>query len=456
MAGDENIVRLAEMQERGTLNPDSEDALALAFAEQYANELRYVHMWGRWLRYDGTSWDYDDTLHVFDMVRDICREAALLSGKSSSITPSAKTVAAVERLARSDRRLAATTAQWDAQPWLLTTGDGTGGATFDLRTGLDRPPEASDYITKRTACRAAPTGAPHPLFTAFLDRITTGDTELQQFLQRYVGYCLSGITAEHVFVFGHGTGANGKGTFLNTIQGVFGNYATTAHVSTFMASRTEQHPTDLAKLAGARLVVTQETQKGRRWDEVKIKAITGGDTITARFMRQDFFDFVPTFKIFVTGNYKPTLSAVDEAMHRRLLLVPFSVQIPKAERDVRLLDKLRDEWPAVLRWAIEGCLAWQELGLSPPASVLEATEQYFADQDVLGQWLEECTEDGGPMAFTRVGQLFDSWKTWAEARNLKLGSEKAFSEMLSNRNFVKARRDGKRGFLRLAMKTSVR
>jgi D5 N terminal like len=140
--------------------------------------------------------------------------------KSSNITPSAKTVAAVEKLARSDRRLAARAVQWDAHPWLLTTGEETSGATFDLRTGSDRPPEASDYITKKTACGAAPPGTPHPLFSAFLNR-RAADTELQQFLQRYIGYCLSGFTTEHVFVFGHGTGANGKGTFLNTIQSIF-------------------------------------------------------------------------------------------------------------------------------------------------------------------------------------------------------------------------------------------
>jgi putative DNA primase/helicase len=449
---DNAIIRLSELQERGTLKPDSEDALALIFADRYADELRYVAMWGKWLRYDGTCWHFDDTLHVFDMVRDVCREAALSAGKYSPITPSAKTVAAVERLARSDRRLAATVRQWDAKPWLLATGDETGGATFDLCTGLDRPSAASDYITKRAACRAAPPGTPHPLFSAFLDRITSGDTELQQFLQRYIGYCLSGITTEHVFVFGHGTGANGKGTFLNTIQSIFGNFATTAHVSTFMASRTEQHPTDLAKLAGARLVVAQETQKGRRWDEVKIKAITGADTISARFMRQDYFDFVPTFKIFVTGNYKPTLSAVDEAMHRRLLLVPFSAQIPKDERDPKLLEKLKTEWPAILRWAIEGCLAWQALGLAPPASVPEATEQYFAEQDVLKQWLDECTADGGLLAFTRTKELFASWKTWAEERNQEAGSEKSFSEMLAN-NFAKKRNSaGQWGFVGLTLK----
>jgi len=449
---DSNIVQLSELQERGALRPDSEDALALLFAERYANELRYVAMWGKWLRYDRASWYFDDTLHIFDLIRNICRDAARLSGKSSPVTASAKTVAAVERLARSDRRLAARTVQWDAQPWLLVTGDEVGSATYDLCTGLGRPPTPGDYITKKTACQAAAPGTPHPLFSAFLDRITIGDGELQQFLQRYVGYCLSGVTVEHVFVFGHGTGANGKGTFLNTIQGIFGNYATTAHVSTFMASRTEQHPTDQAKLAGARLVVAQETQKGRRWDEVKIKAITGGDTITARFMRQDFFDFVPTFKIFVTGNYKPTLSTVDEAMHRRLMLVPFSVQIPKDERDPKLFEKLKPEWPAILRWAIDGCLAWQALGLAPPASVVEATAQYFAEQDVLKQWLDECTTDGGPMALTRTKDLFANWKTWAEERNLRPGSEKSFSEMLTNSYDKKRNNAGQWSFARLTLK----
>jgi putative DNA primase/helicase len=454
MPGDENIVRLAEMQASGReIRADSEDALALAFAEQYADRLRYVAAWGRWLSYDGVRWQHDDTLHVFDLVRTACREVALEYGRPSGATASAKTVAAVERLARSDRRLAATVAQWDARPWLLTAGDEADATTIDLRTGEGRSPDADDYITKKAGCMAAPSGTPHPLWTAFLQRMTNDDKDLQEFLQRYTGYCLTGVTVEHVFVFGHGTGANGKGTFLNTIQSIFGNYATTAHVSTFMASRTEQHPTDLAKLAGARLVVAQETQKGRRWDEVKIKAITGGDTISARFMRQDFFDFVPTFKIFVTGNYKPTLSAVDEAMRRRLLLVPFSVQIPKDERDPKLLEKLKTEWPAILRWAIEGCLAWQALGLAPPASVLEATEQYFAEQDVLKQWLDECTADAGPLAFTRTKQLFASWKTWVEELNLEAGSEKSFSEMLAN-NFAKKRNSaGQWGFVRLTLKS---
>ena len=206
----------------------------------------------------------------------------------------------------------------------------------------------------------------------------TGNTELQGFLQRYIGYCCTGFTTEHVFVFAYGTGANGKSTFINTIARIFGDYATVADMSTFIASNTEHHPTDLAKLRGARLVVAQETQRGRRWDETKIKALTGGDKITARFMRQDFFDFTPTFKLFICGNHKPRLANVDEAMRRRLLLVPFTVQIPPAERDPQLAEKLEAEWPAILRWCIDGCLEWQRIGLAPPAIVRDATDEYFA------------------------------------------------------------------------------
>jgi putative DNA primase/helicase len=256
-----------------------------------------------------------------------------------------------------------------------------GSETFDLSTGVGRPPNPADYITKKTSCSAAPAGTPHPVWTSFLDRITAGNAELQGFLQRYMGYCCTGLTSEHKFVFAYGTGANGKGTFINTCAGILGDYATVADVGTFIASNTERHPTDLAKLHGYRLVVAQETEKGRRWDETKIKTMTGGDKMTARFMRQDFFDFVPKFKLFIVGNHKPRLDNVDEAMRRRLLLVPFTVQIPPEERDPDLPTKLKVEWPAILRWMLDGCLGWQRTGLAAPKMVTDATDEYFNDQD---------------------------------------------------------------------------
>ncbi len=317
-------------------------------------------------------------------------------------------------------------------------------ATYDLSTGMARKPNPLDYITKKTACSVAPPGTPHPLWTAFLDRITNGNVELQKFLQRFVGYCCTGFTNEHVFVFAWGTGANGKSTFINTIARIFGDYATVADMNTFIASNTERHPADLAKLWGARLVVAHETQKGRHWDEAKIKAITAGDKITARFMRQDYFDFVPTFKLFIVGNHKPRLNTVDEAMRRRLLLVPFTVQIPEHERNPDLPNKLweQERW-AILRWCIDGALEWKRTGLNPPPIVREATESYFADEDSLGQWFDECVEPNrGGHTHTLTRDLFASWKTWCDARGFKPGSEKAFSGSLTDKGLHKIKEPG--------------
>jgi putative DNA primase/helicase len=309
-------------------------------------------------------------------------------------------------------------------------------------------------VTKITACSASPVGTPHPRWSTFLARITADNADLQDFLQRYIGYCCTGLTTEHAFVFAYGTGANGKSTFINTIVRIFGDYATVADMGTFIASNTERHPTDLAKLRGARLVVAQETQRGRRWDETKLKALTGGDKRTARFMRQDFFDFTPTFKLFIAGNHKPRLGSVNEAMRRRLLLVPFTVRIPAVERDPGLAEKLWGERSAILRWCLDGCLHWQRDGLAPPAIVCEATEDYFREQDTVGQWLEDCTEDAGQLAFTRIADLFDSWKAWCEARNLKPGSTMALSGMLEDRGYERRREGGtgQRGFRNVTLK----
>jgi putative DNA primase/helicase len=271
-------------------------------------------------------------------------------------------------------------------------------ATFDLRTGIGRPPSPKDMITKKGGCTCAPAGTPHPLWSAFLERIAP-DPELRKFLKRWCGYSMTGATTEHKFCFAYGTGANGKSTFTNTIAGILGDYATVADVGTFIASNTDRHPTDVAKLHGFRLVVAQETEKGRRWDEAKIKTMTGGDRMTARFMHCDFFDFVPKFKLWIVGNHKPRLDNVDEAMRRRMLLVPFTVQILPEERDPDLPANLKAEWPAILRWMIDGCLEWQQIGLAPPKIVTDATDEYFDDQDLIKQWLEESTKPDTPTSF---------------------------------------------------------
>jgi putative DNA primase/helicase len=305
---------------------------------------------------------------------------------------------------------------------------------------------AGDYITKRTFVDMAPLGTPCPLWVSFLERITEHNAELRKFLQRYIGYCLTGLTHEHAFVFAHGTGGNGKGTFLNTIVGILGDYATVADTGTFVASRGERHPTDVAHLVGARLVVAQETQEGRQWNEARIKEMTGGDRMTARFMRQDYFDFEPTHKLFITGNHKPTLSTVDPAMKRRLLLVPFLAQITAEERDLELRDKLKAEWPAILRWCVSGCIDWQRVGLQPPAVVQDATAEYFSDEDTLGQWMDERLDLGDRSRLTSSRALFADWRPWCEDHGHRPGSQKDLVKKLKAKGLGHARTEKARGF----------
>jgi putative DNA primase/helicase len=322
----------------------------------------------------------------------------------------------------------------------------------NLTTSACRPSEPFDYNTKLTAVCAAPPGTVAPVWLAFLDRVTHSNAELIAFLQRFLGYCLTGHVHEHVMVFLYGTGANGKGVFVNTVAHIMGDYAIVAPMEMFLASGFDRHPTEIARARGVRLVTAQETQKGRNWDEAKIKNLTGGDRLTGRFMRGDFFDFAPTHKLLIAGNYKPTLRNVDEAMRRRLLLVPFTVQIPPSERDTEFARKLEPEWPAILRWIIDGCLEWRRVGLAVPQIIRDTTDEYLSDQDSLGEWLEGCTIREHDR-FTLSTHLFGSWKLWCESRNLPVGTETAFVDVLKDRGYEKARKTHGRGFLGIRLTT---
>ena len=365
-------------------------------------------------------------------MRILCRQAALETTRSEAkAIASAKTVAAVERLARADRRLAATVDQWDTHPWLLNTP----GGVVDLRTGKLRKHAATDYMTKITA--VAPKGD-CPKFKRFLKQIFADNTEMTKYVQRVLGYSLTGMTTEHALFFCHGSGMNGKGVLFNTARGVFGSYHQTAALTTFTASRNEQHPTELAMLHGARLVTCTETEEGARWAETKIKTLTGGDAIVARYMRQNFFEFVPQFKLLISGNHKPVLRSVNVAIRRRMNLLPFAVTIPDEERDLNLADKLKAEWPGILTWMIKGCLEWQRVGLNPPKAVVDATEEYLANEDTVGAFIDEyCVKD--PNAEVSSAQLFEAWKSYAENNNAFIGSAKVFAGWLEERGFRKGR-----------------
>jgi putative DNA primase/helicase len=273
-------------------------------------------------------------------------------------------------------------------------------------------------------------------------------------LKRAAGYSLTGSMREHTLFFSYGTGGNGKGVFLKTLTAILADYATVAPMETFIATHTDRHPTDVAGFRGARVVTAQETEEGRRWDESKIKALTGGDPISARFMRQDFFTFHPAFKLWIVGNHKPALRSVDEAIRRRLHLVPFTVTIPKDEQDKDLPEKLRAEWPGILRWMIEGCTEWLEIGLRPPPAVVSATAKYLSEEDALARWIEErCAID--PIYYETVANLFQDWREWAESAGEFVGSQKRFSQALEGRGYQRERQSGtgRAGFKGIALKS---
>lgn len=424
----------------------TEDGVALAFASKHANDLRYCHHAGRWFVWTGSRWRREETRLAFHWARDLCRA---LNPNAEFKLARAATAEAVERFARADRTFAVTSEVWDADPFLL----GTPGGVVDLRTGVLRAADRADYITRQTAVAPDRDGG-HPLWTRFLDEATLGDQGLQRFLRQVAGYCLTGDTREHALFFVYGPGGNGKSVFLNVLAGVMGDYAATAAMDSFTASGTGRHPTDLAMLQGARLVSASETEEGQPWAESRIKQMTGGDPIRARFMRQDFFEYRPQFKLVIVGNHKPVLRNVDAAARRRFNIVPF-VHTPEAP-DRTLEVRLADEWPAILAWAVEGAVDWQRNGLVRPAVVADATDEYFTEQDTVRHWAAECCDTGGRNLSDSTANLFASWSAYAMANGEKPGSTKWFSQILQRHGFQSVAdtpgQRKRRGFLGISVK----
>jgi putative DNA primase/helicase len=317
-------------------------------------------------------------------------------------------VRAVETFAKS--QLALTPDAWDADDMMLNTP----GGVIDLSTGaIIEGASARDMLcTKLAGTTAAPAGSPTPLWDRFLRDVTDGNADLIAYLQRIAGYTLTGLTHEHGLMFVHGSGGNGKSVFLNVLQDVMGSYSHTAQMTTFTESKFDRHPTEIAALRGARLVTAQETEEGRYWAEAKIKELTGGTRISARFMRQDEFTFQPKFKLVIAGNHRPRLRNPDEAMKRRIHLIPFTVTI--RDKDTGLQDKLRAEYPAILRWAIDGCIEWQRIGLAMPDVVRTATDEYLASEDKIRQWIAECIDTTRRDDAENKAQLYKSYKRWSE------------------------------------------
>lgn len=312
------------------------------------------------------------------------------------------------------------------------------------RKHLALPPERSDLITKSVSVSPVLADVAATKWLAFLDRAFDGDQSKIDFMQRAAGYALTGKTTEHKLMFLYGSGRNGKGVFTNTLSGIWGDYNRQAPSEIFLKSSGDRHATGLAGLQGARLVLGSELPRGKVWNEAVIKDLTGGDTMSARLMRQDFFDFMPQLTLMISGNTQPDIQGVDEAIRSRVVLVPFNVTIPENERDPYLAEKLREEWPAILRWCIDGCLEWQKRGLDAPESIRQASAEYFEDQDWLGQFLSDETSDllGGFILNCDLKTRFSEWRDKTGADEVTLSALKA---QLKERGYISDRRRSGRG-----------
>lgn len=403
---------------------------------EYGVDLRFCKPWKKWLVWDGQRWREDATGEVMRRAKETARTVyGESSEKHATRSESRAGIESMVVLAQTEPGIPLKPEDLDAAPWRLNVLNGT----LDLKTARLRDHHREDLLTKLAPVTYDPR-AKCPTWLAFLDRVMGKDKDLVRFLQRAVGYSLTGSIREQCLFILYGTGANGKSTFLGTISQLLGEYASSTPTETLLVKTGGGGiPNDVARLKGARFVSAIEAEDGRRLAEALIKQMTGGDTMTARFLYGEFFEFVPEFKIFLAVNHKPLIRNTDHAIWRRIRLVPFTVTIPEAERDKDLPEKLRRELPGILAWAVQGCLDWQSEGLGMPAAVQRATAEYRAEMDVVDQFLAERCELGSTTTEARrlrvkVSRLYGAYEEWCDAAGLRFPlSRAALSTRLKER-----------------------
>lgn len=413
------------------------------FISRHGQDVLYCYAWAAWLVYTGVRWERDDAGKIHRLAKATVRAMYQEAGeaedekKRKALADHAKRseaearIRAMLELAKSEEPVRSE--ELDARPWFLNVQNGT----IDLRTGELRQHRQEDLITKLAPVDYDPE-AKAPTWTGFLERVLPSE-ELRAFVQRAVGYSATGDTSEQCMLINHGGGANGKSTFQETIAAALGDYAMRAPTEMLLAKRAGGIPNDVARLKGARFVAASETEEGRRLAESLIKDLTGQDTITARFMRAEYFDFQPTHKLWLSTNHKPEIRGTDTAIWRRIRLIPWSVTIPPEEQDKGLAAKLRDELPGILAWIVQGCLEWRREGLRPPEEVRRATGRYRAEMDVLAAFIdEECVVS--EHASATVKALYAAYKNWCEENGERPESQRRFGGRLKERGFVSGRR----------------
>jgi putative DNA primase/helicase len=414
----------------------------------HGSEIRFVPGLG-WHIWDGQRWLSDDIGAVMRLAKETARsiyaEAASCEddNERQRIAAWAARSAAEPRLramlslAESELPVVVRARELDANPWLLTALNGT----VDLRTGRLRAHNPDDLTTKLAPVKYEP-DARSDLWDKFIATTTGGNdagtgtgasADLAGFIQRIAGYTLSGSTSEEILLFIHGPGASGKSTFLEALKATLGDYAAVADFETFLKKRGDAGVrNDIARLAGARMVSSIEVDDGKALAEGLIKTLVGGDTVAARHLYREHFEFLPRFKLWLVANHRPSVRHDDDAMWRRIVAVPFTHVVAEAERDLTLKARFRDDpdiRAAVLAWAVRGCLAWQESGLGIPRVVSDYTDEYRAENDPLAEWIaDECELGSGS---TSARSLRERYQRWCDENSVKaIGGGKEWGDAL--------------------------
>jgi P4 family phage/plasmid primase-like protien len=411
--------------------------------DRFGDNIRFCHEQD-WLIWTGKRWTEDKTGQLMryakETVRHIYGEAERAEDKDArkKIASHALTSEKRERLramidlARDEAGIPTRATLLDNDPMTFNVLNGT----VDLKTGQLQPHNRADLITKITQVEFKP-GASCPIWLDFLGRIFNQDKSMIAFIQQAIGYSLTGLTVEQIFFLLYGTGSNGKSTFLEIIKMLLGDYAKATNFTTFLEKQGDSIRNDLAGLAGARFVVAKEAKMGKGFDESVIKELTGGDTISARFLRKEFFEFKPAFKIWLAANHKPRIKEQSTGIWRRVRLVPFETQIAEEEADRDLIYKLEAELPGILNWAIEGCLGWQKAGrLIAPGRVKEATEAYKSESDRLREFItENCFTGKATKHSVIFSILYSAYVTWCKSNDEMPLGKMSFRAALEERGF---------------------
>ena len=425
----------------------TEARYAERFAAVNVDRLRYQHRRGLWLIYDPPLWRPDIDGEVCRLALEYVRreqaealkiEDQELKSKRIRFALRADSKNGLDRLvglARNLKPLADAGDGWDAKPWLL----GTPSGILDLKTGAL---QLGDPDLKITMSIGVPfvRDAPAPRWERFLDEIFAGDVELMSFVQRFCGYCLTGVTTEQAMALFYGRGANGKTTFINVISKVLGHYAHNLPFSTVELRQRASIPNDLAALDGKRFVTASETNDGIRLNEARIKALTGCDVLSARFLHGEWFSFQPVAKFVLAVNHKPVVRDDSKGFWRRIRLVPFTQCFDGSTRDDQLEQRLLQEGPGILQWIVDGCLKWQAEGLGGASAIQAATEEYQEESDPLSDFLETCIESD-PNGQARAGELYAAYVKLTERQGVPRQdrlSGKEFGQRIAER-FPKAR-----------------